>query len=358
MNQEHPKNNSIIIRQQRKDQHLRLGLSLPDGPGCSCFQDVLLVPEALPELSITDIDISTKFCGLNLKAPLIINALTGGTRWAAAINARLAEVAKRTGLALAVGSQRIALANPEVVYSFTIVRRINPDGIVLANLGANSSVDDAYKAVDMLAADGLQLHLNAAQELAMAEGDRSFFWSEPIGAVAQEMSVPVIAKEVGCGLSGQTARRLLELGVSAIDIGGLGGTNFIAIENCRQGKCSSPLNSWGLPTVWSLLDIMAVNPQAEICATGGLRNGLDMAKALAMGAKACGMAKPILAAVTLGGIQAGVNFVEQCLRELKTVMLLVGAKDLAALRHKTVLFGGKTWNYLQQRGWTSSQIKE
>ncbi|MGI6128598.1 MAG: type 2 isopentenyl-diphosphate Delta-isomerase [bacterium] len=351
MNQTQPKNNSLV-RQQRKDQHLDWALSLPDSPSTSGFEDIMLIPEALPDLSLSDIDLSTNFCGFPLQAPLMINALTGGTRRAAAINARLAEVAKQTGLMLAVGSQRIALTDSSTKYSFTIARRVNPSGVIWANLSADSSVDDARRAVDMLEAQGLQLHLNAAQELTMDEGDRSFYWTPKIRAIAEQMTIPVVAKEVGCGLSGQTAKRLLNLGMSAIDIGGVGGTNFIDIESSRKGYHDSSFENWGLPTAWSLLDIRALNPRAEICATGGIRTGLDIAKALAMGAKVCGMAKPMLAAVVSGGVKAGIQLVLKCLRDLKMAMLLVGAKDLASLRHKPVVFCNKTATYWQSRGLT------
>lgn len=351
MNRRRLKKNSSV-RQQRKDQHLALALALPDGPRGSLFADMLLQPEALPELSIDEIDITTDFCGLTLKSPLLINALTGGTSRAACINARLAQVAKRTGLALAVGSQRIALDDPTVAYSFKIVRSIYPEGIIFANLSAASSVYDAKCAVEMLQAQGLQLHLNAAQEMVMAEGDRSFRWAENIKAVTEQLSVPVVAKEVGSGITGATAQRLLKLGVAAVDVGGSGGTNFVAIENARQSRVSSPLTSWGLPTVWSLLDVLAVNPDANVCATGGLRNGLDMAKALALGARVCGIAKPLLEAISCGGVKAGVTLVQRCLAELKAAMILLGAKDLASLRQKPILFSGKTFTYLQQQGLT------
>lgn len=348
MNQKRPTTNSIV-RQQRKNQHLELALELPDGPGSNCFEDILLQPEALPELSLSDVDITTHFCGLALKAPLLINAITGGTRESTCINARLAQVAKQTGLPLAVGSQKIALDDPTVAYSFQIVRRIYPKGIIFANLGAGCSVYEAQRAVDMLDAQGLQLHLNVAQEMAMAEGDRSFYWDKHIAAVAQGISVPVIAKEVGSGITGPTAQRLLNLGVAGIDIGGSGGTNFVTIEYARRGNSYSPLNRWGLPTAWSLLDVLGTNPDAEVCATGGMRNGLEIAKALALGARVCGAAKPFLQAVTFGGVKSGVEFVHRCLAELKSAMVLVGAKDLASLRQKPILFNRGTFTYLQQR---------
>ncbi|MFY9188418.1 MAG: type 2 isopentenyl-diphosphate Delta-isomerase [bacterium] len=337
-----------IVRQRRKDQHLKLALKLSDGARGSLFGGISFQPEALPELSQQDIDITTEFCGMKFSAPLLINALTGGTRRGACINAQLAQVAKCSGLPMAVGSQRIALDDPRVASSFTIVRRIYPDGVIFANLGADSSADDARGAVEMLQAQGLQLHLNAAQELAMKEGDRSFYWGERIMAVSQQLPVPVIAKEVGCGITGVTARRLLELGVAAIDVSGSGGTNFVLIEHTRRDRSNSPLTGWGLSTARSLLDVLGANPKAEVCASGGIRSGLDMAKALALGAKICGVAKPLLQAVTVGGVKAGVCLVQRYLAELRTVMILVGAKDLPALRRKPLVFDCETWAYLQQ----------
>jgi len=349
MNQRPQKTNNSI-RHKRKDQHLELALALPDGPSSACFEDIRFEPEALPDLSLEDIDISTSFCGLTMKAPLLINALTGGTRQSAYINARLAQVAKQTGLGLAVGSQRIALDDPSVAYSFKIVRSIYPKGTIFANIGAGSNVHEACRAVEMLAAQGLQVHLNVAQEMAMAEGDRSFYWSEHIADIAQKIPVPIVAKEVGFGLTGATVKRLLKLGVAGVDVGGSGGTNFILVEYSRRGRHRSPLGDWGLPTVWSLLDVLGTNPNAEVCASGGIRNGLDMAKALALGARVCGVAKPLLQAVTKRGVKAGVTFVQRCLDELRTVMVLVGAKDLPSLRQKPILFGRETFAYLRQRG--------
>ncbi|MDK2784367.1 MAG: isopentenyl-diphosphate Delta-isomerase [Bacillota bacterium] len=337
------------LRAQRKNEHLRLVLSLTDGPGKTGFEDVLLLPEAVPDLAFLAIDLSTDFCGLELPFPILINALTGGTAEAARINARLAQVAKETGLPMAVGSQKIALEEPGLAYTFTIVRRINPEGVILANLSAASSPDEARRAVEMLAAQGLQLHLNAAQELTMPEGDRAFFWSDKIAAIVQSVPVPVIAKEVGSGLTGETAQRLLALGVRGLDLGGKGGTNFIAVEEARRGRKSLAFLNWGLPTAWSLLDILAACPEAEVCASGGLRTGLDMAKALALGARLCGVAAPLLRAVVSGGVKAGVALVERWKEELRFALALTGAKNLSELRRAPVILKGDTWHFAVQR---------
>lgn len=295
---------------------------------------------------------------MKFRAPILINALTGGTRRGLAVNARLAEVAKRTGLPLAVGSQKVALDCPEVAPTFTIVRHVFPDGVIFANLSAASSVEDARRAVAMLRAQGLQLHLNAAQELAMAEGDRSFIWRDCIAAIAQNISVPVIAKEVGCGMTGSTAKQVHKLGVAAVDVGGFGGTNFVAIEHFRRNFTKSSLIDWGLPTPLSLLDVLGSNTNIDVCASGGIRSGLDIAKALALGAKMCGIAQPLLREVTFGGVQAGVDYIHHCLAELKTVMILTGARDISSLQQKPLIFDSEIWAYLQQRQLTKAWIRK
>lgn len=342
-------NSSEALRRRRKKDHLRLALTLPDGPGPTGFADVDLLPEALPDLDLNTVDISTTFCGLRFRAPILINAMTGGTPEAARLNARLAEVAKETGVPMAVGSQRVALRYPALAYTFTIVRRVYPRGVLFANLGAGSTPAEARAAVEMLEAQGLQLHLNAAQELSMREGDRSFRWSESIKAVAAALPVPVVAKEVGCGISGQTARHLFALGVKAVDVGGKGGTNFIAIEERRGLRRSTPFLNWGLPTAWSLLDVLATAPQGEVCASGGIRTGLDMAKALALGARICGVARPLLRAIHSGGTKAGIALIRRWEKELKAALALAGAKSLAELTERQLIFCGDTWNFITQR---------
>jgi isopentenyl-diphosphate delta-isomerase len=327
---------------------MQYALKLPDFRN-QLFEGIRFLPEALPELSEQDIDITTEFCGLTLQAPLLINAVTGGTRWGAKVNAQLAEVAKRTDIPLAVGSQRIALDNPRLESTFTIVRQVYPKGIIFANLGADCGADQARRAVEMIQAHGLQLHLNAAQELAMQEGDRSFYWQKAIETIVKQLTVPVIAKEVGCGMTGTTARRLLESGVAAVDIGGLGGTNFVLIEHKRRGCRWSPMVDWGLSTPKSLLSVLQCNPKADVCATGGIRSGVDMGKALACGARICGIAKPVLQAVVSGGIGAGVRLIHRYLAQLRSIMVLVGARDLSSLRKKPLIFDHDIWVYLQQQ---------
>ncbi|HHV56307.1 MAG TPA: type 2 isopentenyl-diphosphate Delta-isomerase [Firmicutes bacterium] len=347
------KRSSETQRSQRKNEHIRWAVELADGPGRTGLGDVMLRPEAVPDLDSRAVDLSTTFLGLRFPFPLLINALTGGTGEAARINARLAQVAKATGLPMAVGSQRIALRDPGLTYTFTVVRRVNPHGVIFANLGAGSTPDEALRAVEMVEAQGLQLHLNAAQELSMAEGERAFYWSEAVAAVASHLPVPVIAKEVGCGLSGASAQRLLALGVKALDVGGKGGTNFVRIEEKRRRGRGSPFLDWGLPTAWSLLDVVGTCPGAEVCASGGLRSGLDMAKALALGARICGVARPLLTAVLTGGVKAGIRLVERWKRELRMSLVLAGARDLAELRRKPLIFTGETWNFIVQRRLTA-----
>ncbi|MEQ8201814.1 MAG: type 2 isopentenyl-diphosphate Delta-isomerase, partial [Syntrophomonadaceae bacterium] len=224
-----------------------LAVKTPDGPLLNGFGDVLLVPDAVPELARADVDLQTSFLGKTLRYPVLINALTGGTASAYHINKILGATACRFGLAMAVGSMTIALETPAVLDSFSVARESNPDGIIIANCGANLEAARACRLVDLIAADALQVHLNVAQELAMVEGDRDFRGIlDNVARIVDRCPVPVIAKEVGFGLSREAAGKLYRTGVRIIDNGGSGGTNFIAIEHQRRGNFDQQLYEWGI----------------------------------------------------------------------------------------------------------------
>ena len=208
---------------------------MTDGPATSGFEDIYLINNSVPELDLAQVNAGIVFLGRELKMPLIINAITGGIREAEELNRDLSQLACRQGLGMAVGSQVVAMQEKIPPESFRVVRRENPAGLVLANVSARSGFSVALKAVEMLEADGLQVHLNVPQELAMPEGDRDFCGVlDNIAELVKRSPVPVIAKEVGFGLSREAADRLIEAGVEYLDVGGRGGTNFIAIENRRE----------------------------------------------------------------------------------------------------------------------------
>ncbi len=337
------------IRNKRKADHLELAVKIPDGPLPSGFEDIVLVPDAVPELAWQDVNLQTSFLGKSLGYPVLINALTGGTESAYHINKILATTASRFDLAMAVGSMTIAMENPAVLGSFTVAREANPDGIIIANCSANMEAGKACRLVDVIAADALQLHLNVAQELAMEEGDRDFRGIlDNVARIVDDCPVPVIAKEVGFGLSRETVWKLYQAGVRIIDNGGSGGTNFIAIEHQRRGQLDQQLYEWGIPTAASLAEIIALKLPLQIIAAGGIRSALDIAKAISMGADLVGMTGWFLRRLEPGQDLPGQ--ISSLLRQLQAVFLMCGAGNCESLKTKPLLILGRTADWLRARG--------
>nr|WP_026174127.1 type 2 isopentenyl-diphosphate Delta-isomerase [Effusibacillus pohliae] len=339
-----------MSREKRKLDHIRLALSSPPGGG-SDFDDLQFVHRSLPETNLEDCCLNTQIGGLALSSPVFINAMTGGAAAAKEINQRLAEAARETGVALAVGSQRAALINPELVDTYRIVRKVNPHGIIIANLGAGASVDDAQRAIEMVEANLLQLHLNVPQELVMPEGDRHFKGMlAAIQAVVERVSTPVIVKEVGFGMCRETYTQLKGIGVSIVDVGGRGGTNFVTIENRRRGKGEYEyLTDWGQSTAVSLLEAKGLTG-VDLISSGGIRHPLDMAKSLALGAKAVGVAGPILRILTQQGVQGVIEAIGSWHEQLRTIMTLVGTESVEGLTSVPLVVTGKTKQWCEARG--------
>ena len=351
--------------EQRKADHLRLSASADvdalAGPG---WHDVHLVHEALPEIDRDAVDLSVSFLGRSLRAPLLIAGMTGGHRTAHDVNAVLARAAERHGLAMGVGSQRAALRRDDLAYTYTVVREQAPSALLISNIGAPQlipqaetpalSLQEVQSALAMIRADALAVHLNFLQESVQPEGERhARGCSDAIRAVAAQVDVPVIAKETGAGLSRTTAMHLKDLGVRALDVGGVGGTSFAAVEGLRaeaQGadtaqRLGALLRDWGVPTPVSVVGAQVTG--LPVIATGGIRSGLDAAKALALGATLVGVARPLLQAA-LEGDHAVDMWISQFLEELRTVLFLTGAGDAPALRNKPRVIMGATRAWLDQ----------
>lgn len=340
-----------MIRSLRKADHLRIAARLADGPSTNGFEDIHLLNDSVPELSLADIDFSCIFLSKKLAYPIIINAITGGTDEAGRINRSLAALTRKYGLAMAVGSQTLAIHDPALRHTFSVVREENPDGIILANVSALSPVNEALRAVEMVQADGLQLHFNAAQELAMPEGDRDFTGMiDNVARLVEQSPVPVIAKEVGFGFSREAAGKLWEAGVQYFDIGGKGGTNFVAIEDQRQGLFAHEFDDWGIPTAVSLTELLTLEHPVQLIATGGIRTALDGVKALAVGAHLVGMAGSLLKILVNQGETALEEYLNGYLYRLKAGLLLTGAKNVEKLQQKPVIILGKTADWLTARG--------
>lgn len=333
---------ALTQTQKRKKEHLELCLdtenvSSPSSTGLEAYR---FIHNALPELDIDEIDISTTFLGKRLSAPVLISSMTGGFDLARKVNRNLAGAAQRLGLAMGVGSQRVAIEEPSAATSFQ-VRDIAPDILLLGNLGAvqlnyGYGIEQCRRAVAMIDADGLIFHLNVLQEAVQPEGNRNFKGlTAKIAAVCKDLAVPVVAKEVGNGISVDVAVRLHRAGVSAIDIAGKGGTSWSAVEAQRAAKMGRrpdiAFADWGIPTDEALISVRKALPDVQLVASGGIRSGLDMAKSIALGADIAALGQPLLAAA-LESADKVVEFLAGVIHELKVSMLCVGAKDLRALR--------------------------
>ncbi|NLZ39539.1 MAG: type 2 isopentenyl-diphosphate Delta-isomerase [Firmicutes bacterium] len=338
-----------MTRQERKLDHLRYAesLALTDAD----FSEVELLHNCLPETDLAELDLSTKLAGLPLSAPFLINAITGGVAEAIEINRNLAAVAKAAGFAMAVGSQMAALENPAQCKSFRIVREVYPQGIIFANIGAYADAELAKRAVEMIEADALQIHLNVPQELLMAEGDTSFRgYRKRIAEIIKAVKVPVIIKEVGFGVAKEQAALFQELGAAAIDIGGRGGTNFLEIESKRgRYTLNHELLKWGISTPLSILEARTGAPALDIVATGGINNGLAAAKAISLGASAVGMAGLPLKVLLAAGPEKLLTCLQQILHELKMVMMMTGCFAVKELQRVPVVITGKTREWMLAR---------
>ncbi len=340
-----------MSRLTRKDDHIIHTLKLYKRPALSGFTDVTLVHNALPEVSENDISLETELFGKVTGAPLIINAITGGGFVPAKVNEALAVASRETGLGMAVGSQTIAVEKPEFAGSFSVVRKINPGGLIMANVGAHVTVDTALEAVEMISADALQVHLNVPQEAAMIEGDRDFRgWINNIAGIVRKIEVPVVVKEVGFGISYEVARLLKEVGVTNFDVGGRGGTNFISIEGLRGNRKLDFLESWGITTVASIVEVKMSCIDSTIIATGGITNALEVAKALALGAKAAGIAGVFLKVLFERNVEGLIEMIECVKSDLKKILLMTGVENSAELRTVPLVITGKTKEWLTERG--------
>lgn len=333
----------------RKDEHLSLAEKFYQPTAASQFDQLRFIHQSLPEMALADVDLTTTLGPLTLPVPFLIEAMTGGSPRTGRVNAQLGRLAAATKMAVASGSQSIALHDDAAIATFTPLRENNPNGIVFANIGGGHTVAQAQAAVDMLAADALEIHVNAAQELVMPEGDRTFYWLDEIGNIVAALDVPVIVKEVGFGMAHETLTQLAQVGVQFVDLGGRGGTNFITIENFRRAnKELDYLADWGQSTVESLFEARQVSTLTTI-ATGGIRNPLDAAKALALGAHLVGSAGFILHSLIKTDEPTTITALREWQSGLRTIMTLLGVKDLATLQQQTLLRSPALQNYCHQR---------
>ena len=342
--------------EQRKSQHLDIVQRDEVEPlgGDPLFSCVRLVHRALPELSLDDVDLSVELCGKQLQAPLMVVGMTGGTERAGQINQDLAALAQEMGVAFGVGSMRILFDQPELLPTFA-ARRSRPP-LLCANLGAQQlrqrGTEAAEQLIAMLGADAICIHLNPAQELVQEDGDRDFTGClEAIAAlVAKAGAARVIVKETGCGLAPGVVAQLWQAGVRTVDVSGAGGTSWPRVEQLRakteqSRELGGLLSDWGIPTAASAAAARAAAPQMQIIASGGVRSGLDAARAIALGADVAGFALPMVRAHQQGGVEVARETLRNAIHAVRAAYLLCGARNSVALRasRPVVLEPLKSW---------------
>jgi isopentenyl-diphosphate Delta-isomerase len=341
---------------RRKDSHLDLcatGEVEPAG-NSTLFECVHLVHCAMPEMATHEVDLSVPFLGKRLRAPLLVTGMTGGTERAARVNRDLALLAERHGLAFGVGSQRAMSESPERAASYQ-VREVAPTTVVLGNIGLQQAavlgVDRVRWLADAIGADGMALHLNPAQELTQPEGDRDFRGGyATVEALVKAFGDRLLVKETGCGLWSDVARRLVDCGVRALDVSGAGGTSWVRVEQLRASGTLAQVGAeyagWGIPTAAGVAAVRrAVGPDVTLVAAGGMRTGLEVAKALALGADLGGMALPLFRAQQAGGLQGAEEALGVILASLRQAFVLTGSRSVADLSTRPRVVTGvlKDW---------------
>lgn len=326
------------------------------------FEDTSFIHRALPEIDREKIDLTTRVFGHKFAAPLLVGAITGGTQMATKINATIAEAVEQLGLGMGVGSQRAALEDKKVEETFAIARKKAPKAFLIANIGGvqlknGYGVQEIQKVVDMIDADAVAIHLNALQETAQPEGQTNFSnVLQKIREVAKEIDKPVIAKETGAGIAFEEARRLEAANVKGIDVSGAGGTSFAAVEYYRakerednvQRRLGDVFWDWGIPTAASIVEA-AQATYVPIIGSGGIRSGVDVAKALALGASLASFSQPILRSA-VKGVKETFRTLSILIDELRNVMFLVGADSVQTLRKTPIVIRGETSEWLRIRG--------
>lgn len=328
---------SDATERDRKAEHIALALSDRMQLERRYFSEYAFEHLALPEIDMDAIDLSIDFLDKRLEAPLLVSCMTGGTEQATRINRHLAAAAERTGVAIGVGSQRKAIEDPSLAGSFQ-VRDLVPSVPLLANLGAvqlnyGYGSEECRRAVEMIEADALVLHLNPLQEAIQPEGDRNFAGLLPkIGQIVRDLEVPIVVKEIGCGLSGDVGEALLEQGVRIVDAAGLGGTSWARIEGARahDREIGDLFADWGVPTPESIVQLVAIDGLTVI-GSGGIRNGVEAAKALALGSDLVALAQPFLEPATRS-VEDTAEAIERVLHELRIAMFCIGAETVASLQ--------------------------
>ena len=345
---------------KRKEDHIKICLvnQAQARNATAGFEDIQLVHRALPEVNKVNINLSTTFLGKKFSAPIIVGAMTGGTEQATQINSSIAQAVENLGLGMGVGSQRAAIEDQKLEETYAITRKMAPNAFLIANIGGVQLVHgyglkEVKKVVEMIDADAVAVHLNALQEAVQPEGQTNFKGVlAKIAEVAGALDTPVIVKETGAGISAEDAKSLEDAGVKAIDVGGVGGTSFAAVEyhrtSAKQSLCGEPFWDWGIPTVVSLIEAVQT-VKLPVIASGGLRSGTDIAKALALNASLASISQPILQ-TAIKSTKETEEKLSCLIEELRNALFLVGAEKITDLAKTPVVITGKTGEWLLARG--------
>ena len=360
----------------RKDSHIILSVREEvSAKESAWFEYVRFVHQTVLDSSLKDVSLETTFIGKRVNAPLVISGMTGGTELARKINAALARLARKYNLPIGVGSQRAALEDRTLEHTFSVVREEAPEVPIIANIGMSQLSmglrrEDILYLVDMLQADAIAVHLNPLQEVLQPEGEPEFnSFLQKLNEFVRESPVPVIVKQTGEGFSRESAEKLQGIEIRGIDVGGLGGTSFAVIEGLRARlaglddleEIANVFANWGVPTAASILEVREVFPSIMLIATGGVRTGIDIAKALRLGADFTGIARPVLKELYSGGIERADRFLNTLLKELKIAIFLTGGTTIADLKTTPIILEGKLLEWVRQRklkvpGWDDGRV--
>jgi len=353
------------LTERRKTEHIAITISENvDSKLPPLFECIFLIHRAIPEVNLEEVDLSTIFLGKKINAPIIIAGMTGGSELGGELNRAMARAAQSLGLAMGVGSQRAALEDPSLKKTFSVVREEAPDIPVIANIGASQLVKSedysslAAELIDMVSADAVAIHLNSLHEAVQPEGEPHYKGvAEAIKDFVKACPKPVIVKETGCGVSKEDAAILVKTGIHGIDVGGMGGTSFAMVEALRaktsgyfiEERVANTFGSWGIPTAASILEVRSVAPSIPLIATGGIRSGLDAAKALRIGADFVGIARPVIKAAFEGGYGGVKRYLTSIIRELKVTTFLVGAHNIDEIKRKPAMVVGPLREWIKIR---------
>ncbi|WP_369611579.1 type 2 isopentenyl-diphosphate Delta-isomerase [Sulfurisphaera javensis] len=353
----------MISITNRKIEHVEICLYEDVEFGSTLLEDVSLVHQSLPGFSLSDVDTTTNFLGKKMSAPIIITGMTGGLPELGKINETIAEVVEELGLGMGVGSQRIAIERKETRETFAITRKKAPNSPLIANLGAPQfvkgyDIKQVEEAIQMIEADAIAIHFNSAQEVFQPEGEPNYSIEilYKLIDISKSLKVPIIIKESGSGLSMEIAKLFYENGIRYFDTSGKGGTSWVSVEMYRgirknnwKADSAKLFLDWGIPTAASIIEVRTSAPDSIIIGSGGIRNGLEVAKAIALGADIGGFALPALKAA-IQGKEALMNFLKRVIFELKVAMFLSGNKDLQGLKKTPIVITKELREWLDSRG--------